>query len=123
LEALGRLCREPGGERLITLLNQYAPTWLVQMPSLLSAAELETLQRKVQGATRERMLREMGEAVDAITAEQPLVLWLEDLHWSDPSTLELLALLARRREVTRLLILGTYRPVEVIVREHPLKAV
>ena len=66
LEALGRLCRELGGERLITLLNQHAPTWLVQMPTLLDAAELETLQRKVQGATRERMLREMAEAVDAI---------------------------------------------------------
>src|SRR5262249_8081828 len=28
LEALGRLCREPGGERLIPLLQQHAPTWL-----------------------------------------------------------------------------------------------
>ena len=123
LEALGRLCRETGGERLITLLNQHATTWLVQMPTLLDAAELETLQRKVQGATRERMLREMVEAVDAITAERPLVLRLEDLHWSDPSTLELLALLARRREPARLLVLGTYRPVDAIVREHPLREV
>src|SRR5262249_55975334 len=32
LEALGRLCREPGGQELITLLGQQAPTWLVQMP-------------------------------------------------------------------------------------------
>jgi len=69
LEALGRLCREPGGERLIALLHQQAPTWLVQMPSLLAPTELEALQRKVQGATRERMLREMAEAIDAITAE------------------------------------------------------
>src|SRR5262249_39296171 len=98
LEALSRLCREPGGDRLIALLHQHAPTCLVQMPTLLAASELEALQRQVQGATRERMLREMAEAVDAITIERPLVLWLEDLHWSDPSTLELLALLARRRE-------------------------
>jgi len=123
LEALGRLCREPGGERLIALLHQHAPTWLVQMPTVVNASEWETLQRKVQGATRERMLREMAEALDAITAERPLILWLEDLHWSDPSTLELLALLARRREPARLLIIGTYRPVDVIVQEHPLKAV
>ena len=46
LEALGRLCREPGGEHLIELLGQQAPTWLVQLPALLSAAELEALQRK-----------------------------------------------------------------------------
>jgi DNA-binding winged helix-turn-helix (wHTH) protein/predicted ATPase/energy-coupling factor transporter ATP-binding protein EcfA2 len=121
--ALSRLCREPGGERLIALLHQYAPMWLVQMPTLLQAAELEALQRKIQGATYERMLREMVEAVNVLTAERPLVLWLEDLHWSDASTLELVALLARRREPARLLVIGTYRPVDVLVREHPLRTV
>jgi predicted ATPase len=65
------------------------------MPTLLSANEVEALQRQVQGTTRERMLRELGAAVEVITAERPLVLWLEDLHWSDVSTLELLAWLAR----------------------------
>jgi DNA-binding winged helix-turn-helix (wHTH) protein/tetratricopeptide (TPR) repeat protein len=123
LEALGRLCREPGGQHLITLLAWQAPTWLVQMPALLSGAELETLQRKVLGATQGRMLREMAEAVEALTAERALVLWLEDLQWSDSSTLEWLAALARRRERARLLVIGTYRPVDVIVQEHPLKAV
>ncbi|NOT57955.1 MAG: AAA family ATPase, partial [Deltaproteobacteria bacterium] len=123
LEALGRLCREPDGEQLVTLLNHHAPTWLVQMPSLLTATELAALQRKTQGATRERMLREMGEAIEAITAEHPLVLWLEDLHWSDTSTLELLSVLARRRELARLLVIGTYRPVDVIVQKHPLRIV
>jgi predicted ATPase len=95
----------------------------VQLPALLSATDLEALQRKTQGATRERMLREMGEAIDAITAERPLLLWLEDLHWSDTSTLELLVVLARRREPARLLVIGTYRPVDVLVQEHPLLAV
>ena len=93
------------------------------MPALLSAAELETLQRKVAGATRERMLREMAEAMEVLTVERPLVLWLEDLHWSDYSTLDWLAFVARRREPARLLVIGTYRPVEVIAREHPLKGV
>ena len=32
-------------------------------------------------------------------------------------------LAGRRREPARLLLLGTYRPVDVIVREHPLQAV
>ena len=67
------------------------------------------------------MLRELAEAFEAITAEAPLVLRLEDLHWSDYSTLELLGFIARRQDSARLLVLATYRPVEVILREHPLK--
>jgi predicted ATPase len=120
LEALGRLCRQPGQKRLLGLLRQYAPTWLVQLPWLLRPAARTALQREVLGSTRERMLREMAEALEALTAETPLVLVLEDLHWSDAATLDLLAVLARRRESARLLLIGTYRPVEVLVRGHPL---
>ena len=121
--ALGRLCREPGGQHLIDLLQQHAPTWLVQMPALLSVTELEVLQRKTQGATRERMLRELTEAVETLTAERPLVLWLEDLHWCDYATLDLISFLARRSEQARLLVIGAYRPVEVLAGDHPLHVV
>jgi predicted ATPase len=69
------------------------------------------------------MLREAAEVLEAMSAEQPLVLVLEDLHWSDHATLDLLTWLARRREPARLLVVGTYRPVEVIVHGHPLQAV
>jgi tetratricopeptide (TPR) repeat protein len=66
------------------------------------------------------MLREMCDAVEALAAERPLVLWIDDLHWSDPSTVDLVAALARRAEPARLLLLGTYRPAEVVVSGHPL---
>ena len=65
------------------------PDLLVQMPALLAADALEAAQRRVLGATRERMLRELTEALDALTAERTLVLALEDLHWSDAATLDL----------------------------------
>ena len=122
LEALGQLCRQPGGEQVVMLLSRYAPTWLVQMPALVSDTEFEALQRKAQGATRERMLREMAEAIEALTAERPLVLVIEDVHWSDHSTLDLLSLLAQRRGPARLFLLATYRPADVVVSRHPLKA-
>jgi predicted ATPase len=61
--------------------------WLLQMPSLISDSDRELLNRGVLGATRERMLREMSGALEALTAEMPLVLIFEDLHWSDYSTL------------------------------------
>lgn len=121
LEALGRLCRGPQADQLIALLRQHAPTWLAQMPVLLPPEEREQLQREVQGVTRERMLRELAEALEVLTAESPLILVLEDLHWSDASTISLLAALARRQEVARLLVLGTYRPVEMLANGHPLR--
>ena len=123
LEALGRLCREPGGAPLLALLEQHAPTWLAQMPALLSTTALEAVQRRVLGATRERMLREFADAVEVLTVTRPLLLILEDLHWSDYATLDLLTYLARRAGPTRLLLLGTYRPVEVALRAHPLQTV
>ena len=83
--------------------------WLVQMPMLLSPADREALPRELLGATRERMLREATNAVEALTTKKGLVLVLEDLHWSDHSTVELISFLARQRGVGRLLLLGTYR--------------
>src|SRR5262249_6795991 len=67
-------------------------------------------------------LREMSEALEALTTDTALVLVLEDLHWSDHSTLDLLGMLARREETARLLVLGSYRPVDVIVTGHPLQS-
>jgi len=121
LEAIGRLCRED--QRVTDLVRAHAPMWLLQMPALLSAADRELLSREVSGATRERMLREMGEALDAITKAVPLVLILEDLHWSDYSTLDLISYLATQRQPAQLMLIGTYRNVELIVSRHPLKAV
>jgi predicted ATPase len=123
LEALGRLSRGPDGERLVACLRQYAPTWLAQLPAVVGEAAHVAIERQGPGVTPQHMLRELAEALEAFTAEQPLIVVLEDLHWSDASTVEALALLARRREAVRLLVLGTYRPVELILRQHPLKAV
>lgn len=122
LDALSRLCREPGRARVIETLRKHAPTWLAQMPWIVADSKGDESQQR-PGTTRERMLREMAEAVEALTAESPLILVLEDLHWSDYSTLDLISYLARRREPVRLMLVGTYRPVEVILNEHPLKGV
>jgi predicted ATPase/DNA-binding winged helix-turn-helix (wHTH) protein len=121
LDVLGQLGRGPQGEEFRTVLRRYAPMWLVQLPGLVVDAELERVQRQVQGATPTRMVRELADALAVLTADRPLVLVLEDLHWSDQSTVEFLAYLAQRREPARLLVLGTYRPVEAVVRAHPLR--
>ena len=69
------------------------------------------------------MLRGMAEAIEVLTAECPIVLVIEDLHWSDASTIDLIALMARRREPARLLLLATYRPAEIMLHAHPLQTV
>jgi DNA-binding winged helix-turn-helix (wHTH) protein/predicted ATPase len=120
LDALGRLGRQPDGEHLTTVLRQHAPTWLAHLPALLQPTDLEALQQRILGTTQERMLRELAEAVEVLTTARPLVLVLEDVHWADASTLEWLAGLARRRDAARLLVLATYRPLEVLGTDHPL---
>src|SRR5262249_22425742 len=119
-EALWQLGHGPAHDAVLAVLRRYAPLWLVQLPGLVSEPELERLQRQVAGATPARMLRELAQALDVLTADAPLVLVLEDLQWSDRSTVDLLAFLAQRREPAQLLVLGTYRPVDVVLHGHPL---
>ncbi len=116
LEALGRLGRD-GSLPIADLLREYAPGWLVHLPSLAPSKEFEAS----APVTSERMLRELADALEVLTAQNALILVLEDLHWGDTSTVELLAYIARRRDPARLLILGTYRPVEVLLHKHPLR--
>jgi predicted ATPase/DNA-binding winged helix-turn-helix (wHTH) protein len=120
LEALGRLCRGPEGAHFLAWLRQHAPSWLAQMPALLSDADRDTFQQQARDVTQTRMLRELAEAMESLTAQRPLILILEDLHWSDGATLEWLAYVARRRDPARLLVLGTYRLAEARVASHPL---
>lgn len=123
LDALGHLCRQADGEQVLALLKQYAPSWLLRMPSLFSDSEFDALKLRTQGVTPEGMLREIAETLEALTTVQPLVLILEDLHGCDMATVDLLAWLARRQQPARLLLLATYQPVETIVRQHPLRSV
>jgi DNA-binding winged helix-turn-helix (wHTH) protein len=120
LEALERLARPPIVESLLELMRRIAPMWLAQIPWLIRTADAEDLHQSLQGMGRERMPRELAALIEAFTADQTLVIALEDLHWCDPSTVDLLSLLAQRREPARLLVVGTYRPAELAVHEHVL---
>jgi DNA-binding winged helix-turn-helix (wHTH) protein/predicted ATPase len=121
LEALSRLARGDGGS-CIKVLEQYAPSWLAQLPSIAESNRAMPDQPGRLGITAERMLREMAEAIELLTAEQTLVLILEDLHWADYSTIDLLARFAQRTEPARLLFIGTYRPSDAKARSHPIYA-
>ena len=120
LDALGRLARSADPQRVVPLLRRTAPAWLAQMPWLLEPADAVALRQSLIDVRPERMLRELAVFLEEFSATATLILVLEDLHWSDPSTVELLLMLAQRSEPARLLVIGTYRPAEASLQEHPL---
>jgi len=71
------------------------------------------------GEDRYRLLNAVASFLRNAASVQPLVIVLEDLHDADRGTPELLQNLARQLQGSRLLLVGTYRDVEVD-RTHPL---
>jgi tetratricopeptide (TPR) repeat protein len=123
LDAMGGLLQGPGRERIAAIMRTYAPTWCMELPTAFaSSGSLEKLQQETIGATKERMMRELGDALGALASASPVVLLLEDLHWADPSSVDLLRHLSNRIGTQRLLIAGTFRPEDVERSGHPLKS-
>lgn len=110
-------------ERGAEVLRRVAPTWFVQYPWLLREDDRPSLERELQGATETRMARELDAFLSEFMGEATLVLLLEDLHWSDASSIGLLSFLATRDSPARLLIVATTRSIELIVDDHPLRSV
>ena len=68
---------------------------------------------------RFRLFDSVSSFLQSASRSQPLLLVLDDLHWADAGSLALLEFLARELEGARLLVVGTYRDVE-LSRGHPL---
>lgn len=123
LDAMGELLQAPGRERIAAILRTYAPTWCMELPNAFaSSGSLEKLQQETIGATKERMMREMGDALGMLATSSPVVLLFEDLHWADPSSVDLLRHLCQRIGTQRMLIAGTFRPEDLERTGHPLKS-
>ena len=112
LEALERHCREPGGRLIIERLHHVAPTWLYQMLNVLEPEEIALLQQKVSHINSGRMLREGADFFETLSNNSPFILILDNSHWSDEFTLDLLNFLMFRCSAAKLLIIVSYRPCE-----------
>ena len=90
------------------------------MPDLMAAppaiAALPPEQERV------RLFEQVAQALTEWSKRFPIVLHLDDLHWTDVSTLELLRYVARVAREVRILLVGTYRDVEVSAG-HPLPTI
>ena len=123
IEALHELCRGADGPSLLKVLRDHAPTWLAQMPGFLREEDRAAFQQEVFGATRERMLREFCDLMESLAATRPWVIILEDLHWSDFATVDALSRIARRDRKAAILVIATYRPMDVAAGGHPIRKV
>ena len=120
LEALDNLLKQKSGESFAELMKSSAPTWYFHVATLTpDASSTEQLRENVRGASQERIKRELAALLQQISQVRPVVLFFDDLHWADVSTIDLLNYLAIHFDTVRLLVLGTYRPSEMAVAQHP----
>jgi predicted ATPase len=125
LETLDELTRAGEDAAITRLLRLTAPTWYVQVAPLWSAVDagFASVLQHARAASPERLKRELFTFVKHITAVLPLVIAIDDLHWADTSTIELLAYLLTRPELSRLLIICAYRQTDMALSAHPFVSV
>ncbi len=109
-------------DRVSSALVKFAPSLLAQIPQLVPEAKQDEVTRRGAAATEARIVRELMEATEFL-AQQPLVLVLEDMQWSDIATIDLLGMSGQRRELARLLVIATSRRAEANTISHPLNRV
>jgi predicted ATPase/DNA-binding winged helix-turn-helix (wHTH) protein len=118
LEALESLLRGDG--QLTRTLRDLAPSWYAQLfPLSENDVSDAALQVHARATTQEKVKRELAAFLCEITHQNPLVLFFDDVHWTDPSTVDLLAHLGTKFDSTRILVIVTYRPSELLLLKHP----
>jgi len=121
VDCLDGLTRTGENAVLTRLLRLTAPTWYVQVAPLWSTADpgFASVLERARAASPERVKRELASFVAHITAVLPLVIAIDDLHWADASTIEVMAYLLSRPELKRLLVVCAYRQMEMALSAHP----
>ena len=124
LEALDQLLHRSSSTSINTLVKSVAPTWYVQVAHVASSQESAARIREESPAvSQERMKRELGVLLQDASRQRPFVLFLDDLHWADVSTIDVLNYLAGRFDQMHLLVVATYRPADMALAQHPFLAI
>src|SRR5207244_422606 len=94
LEALDSLLRGPDGAAAAQVMKRLALTWYVQLaPAAANDPTLAGAVTEARQASQERLKRELVLFLDELARLRPVVLFLDDVHWADPSSVDLLAYL------------------------------
>ncbi|HEX7977444.1 MAG TPA: AAA family ATPase [Gemmatimonadaceae bacterium] len=110
LDALEDLCSGPDGAHAAAALRRTAPVWW---------AQLTPVERRNASTSQRRLTRELAAFLHELSRERPLVLFLDDVHWSDAATVDFLAYLATRLPSLRVHIVTTHRDEELRRTGHP----
>jgi tetratricopeptide (TPR) repeat protein/predicted Ser/Thr protein kinase len=120
LEALESLLHGEGADAASRIMKTVAPTWYVHAAPLASEdSSFARALAEAKMASQERMKRELAACLQEVSRVRPLVLFLDDLQWADVSTVDMLAYLGTKLESMQLLVIGTYRPADLLVPAHP----
>jgi predicted ATPase len=120
LEALDSLLHGEGGASAAQAMKLLAPTWYVQLaPLAANDPSLARVLAEAKEASQERRKRELGLFLHEVSRQRPLVVFLDDFHWADPSSVDLLAYLGSKCSGWRFLLVLTYRPSDLLRIHHP----
>ena len=120
-EALGHLVRHVPLELLDAHVATVGPDLSRIVPDLGRRLALPQLLKGDAELERVRLFEAVVDLLARIGEHVPVLLVLDDLHWADASTVELLLWLARSACPMRLAVVGTYRDTDV-ARTHPFGA-
>ncbi len=114
LEALDSLLRGPTGGATARYLRTLAPTWAAELAPSPGRAEGD-----VSAPSQTRIKRELIAFLKELSRRTPVALFVDDIHWADLPTADLLAYLGRHCPGLRLLLVVTYRRDELLLADHP----
>jgi predicted ATPase/predicted Ser/Thr protein kinase len=121
-EALENMLRGESHGVVAQTMKRLAPTWYAQIAPNLNDSSAANL-TKNKASSQERLKRELVALLQEIATRQPLLLFIDDLHWADASTVDLLAYMATQFEEMRILVVVTYRPSELLLGKHPFQQI
>ncbi|MFG2109859.1 helix-turn-helix transcriptional regulator [Micromonospora chersina] len=118
IEAVRRLVRELGVPALRELVGPAYEELARLVPFVGDSEERDS----VPETSRSRFFGAVLRLLEQLSADAPVLLVVEDLHWADRSTLDLLTFLVRNLREERVLLLASYR-ISDLPPGHPLRAV